>query len=361
LKLASKLALTGLTLALCACSILETDKVDYKAAAKAPPLSIPPDLTQLPRDTRYTTPGATISASGFLSASQAPGNTVASTSPGIRLEGRGSQRWLVVEQAPEKLWPEIRAFWQETGLPLTREDQALGLMETEWAQNRAKLPLDIIRRTLGRIFDSLYSTNMLDKYLTRLERTSSGGTEIYISHRGLEEVYRDTGQTRTVWTTRAPEPEMEIEMLRRLMLKLGVPNQQATQLVAAPAAAQQATSRLEQRGSQTVLLINEGFDRSWRRVGLSLDRTGFTVEDRDRSQGVYFVRYVEPKAPGEAEPGFFGRLFSGAPKDRAPQKYRIQVRGETERSTVSILDSEGQPVLTEQAQRILKVIGEDLR
>jgi outer membrane protein assembly factor BamC len=154
---------------------------------------------------------------------------------------------------------------------------------------------------------------------------------------------------------------MEIEMLRRLMLKLGVPNQQATQLVAAPAAAQQATSRLEQRGSQTVLLINEGFDRSWRRVGLSLDRTGFTVEDRDRSQGVYFVRYVEPKAPGEAEPGFFGRLFSGAPKDRAPQKYRIQVRGETERSTVSILDSEGQPVLTEQAQRILKVIGEDLR
>lgn len=360
MKPLSKLALLGLVLALSACSVLESDKVDYKTAAKAPPLSIPPDLTQLPRDTRYMVPGSTVSATGFETASQVPGNTVASTFPGIRLEGRGSQRWLVVEQAPDKLWPEIRAFWQETGLPLVREDQKLGLMETEWAQNRAKLPLDIIRRTIGKLFDSLYSTSMLDKYLTRLERTASGGTEIYISHRGMEEVYKDTGKTQTIWTTRAPEPEMEIEMLRRLMLKLGVPNQQASQQVAA-VTAPQPTSRLEQRGSQTVLQINEGFDRSWRRVGLSLDRTGFTVEDRDRSQGVYFVRYVEPKAPGESEPGFFGRLFSSAPKDRAPQKYRIQVRGEGERSAVAVLDSEGQPVLTEQAQRILKVISEDLR
>ena len=361
MKIAFKLALTGLTLALWGCSIMETDKVDYKAAAKAPPLSIPPDLTQLPRDTRYTTPGATVSASGFLSASQAPGNTVASAYPGIRLEGQGSQRWLVVDRPPEKLWPEIKAFWQETGLTLVKEDPALGLMETDWAENRAKLPQDFIRRTLGKILDTFYSTNMLDKYRTRLERTASGGTEIYITLRGMEEVYRDTGQTRTVWATRAPEPEMEIEMLRRLMLKLGVPNQQATQLVAAPAATPQPASRLEQRGAQTVLLINEGFDRSWRRVGLSLDRTGFTVEDRDRSQGVYFVRYVEPKPPGQVEPGFFSRLFSGTPKDRAPQKYRIQVRGEAGRSTVAILDSEGKPVLTEQAQRILKVIDEDLR
>jgi outer membrane protein assembly factor BamC len=361
LKLASKLALTGLTLALCGCSIMETDKVDYKSAAKAPPLSIPPDLTQLPRDTRYTTPGAAVSASGFLSANQAPGNAVASTFPGIRMEGRGKQRWLVVDQAPEKLWPEIKAFWQETGLTLVKDDPALGLMETDWAENRAKLPQDFIRRTLGKILDSLYSTNTLDKYRTRLERTASGGTEIYITLSGMEEVYRDTGQTKTVWTSRAPEPDLEIEMLRRLMLKLGVPSQQAAQLVASPAAAPQPTSRMEQRGAQTVLLINEGFDRSWRRVGLSLDRTGFTVEDRDRSQGVYFVRYVEPKPPGEAEPGFFSRLFSGSPKDRAPQKYRIQVRGETERSTVAILDSEGQPVLGEQAQRILKVIDEDLR
>jgi outer membrane protein assembly factor BamC len=126
-------------------------------------------------------------------------------------------------------------------------------------------------------------------------------------------------------------------------------------------AAPQQTSRLEQREGQPVLLVSEGFDRAWRRVGLTLDRTGFTVEDRDRSQGVYFVRYVEPRAPGEEEPGFFARMFSSTPKDKAPQKYRISVRSQGENSTVSVLNAEGGPVLTDHAQRILKVIADDLR
>ncbi|MEK9953677.1 MAG: outer membrane protein assembly factor BamC, partial [Curvibacter sp.] len=182
MKSASKLVLLGLTLALAACTVLETDKVDYKGAAKAPPLAIPPDLTQLPHDTRYTMPGATVSATGYQNASQAPGNTVASAFPGLRLEGQGAQRWLVVDQPPEKLWPELKAFWQQIGLPLVMEDPQLGIMETDWAQNRAKLPQDFIRRTLGGVLDILFSTGMLDKYRTRLERHAGGGTEIYISH-----------------------------------------------------------------------------------------------------------------------------------------------------------------------------------
>ena len=360
MKLVLKLALLGLTLALAACSALEGDKVDYKAAAKAPSLSIPPDLTQLPRDTRYVTPGATVSATGFESASQAPGNTVASVFPGMRLEGQGAQRWLVVDQPVEKLWPEIKAFWQETGLSLVQEDPKLGLMETDWAENRAKLPQDIIRRTLGKIVDGLYSSSELDKYRTRLERSPTGGTEIYISHRGMEEVYRNTEKTQTVWQTRAPDTEMEVEMLRRLMLKLGASGPQADLQVAAVATPRQ-TSRLEQRDGQPLVLISESFDRAWRRVGLTLDRTGFTVEDRDRSQGVYFVRYVEPRAPGEEEPGFFARMFSSTPKDKTPQKYRITVRSQGESSTVSVLNAEGTPVPTDHAQRILKVITDDLR
>ncbi len=361
MKPVSKLALLGLTLALAACSALESDKVDYKAAVKAAPLSIPPDLSQLPRDTRYTTPGAVVSATGYQTAAQgAAGSTVAVVpASGLRIAGQGAQRWLVVDQPAEKLWPQLREFWQETGLTLVREDPLLGIMETDWAENRAKLPQDIIRRTLGKVIDGLYSTGMMDKYRTRLERNATGGTEIYISHRGMEEVYQDTDKTKTIWQQRPIDPEMEIEMLRRLMLKLGATTQQAGLQVAAIAPRQ--TSRLEQREGQPVVLVNEGFDRTWRRVGLTLDRTGFTVEDRDRSQGVYFVRYVEPKAPGEQEPGFFSRLFSSTPKDKTPQKYRILVRSQGESSTVSVLDTEGKAVSSDHAQRMLKVIADDLR
>ena len=134
--------------------------------------------------------------------------------------------------------------------------------------------------------------------------------------------------------------------------------EQARQQTAQPL---RQTSRLEDRSGQPVIIVSDAFDRAWRRVGLTLDRTGFTVEDRDRSQGVYFVRYVEPTPPGQEEPGFFSRLFSDSPRDKTPQKYRIQVRGEGEGSVVSVLDTQGAPERSGNAQRILQVIADDLR
>ncbi|MFZ9286916.1 MAG: outer membrane protein assembly factor BamC, partial [Burkholderiaceae bacterium] len=108
----------------------------------------------------------------------------------------------------------------------------------------------------------------------------------------------------------------------------------------------------------------EGFVGAWRRVGLSLDRTGFTVEDRDRAQGTYFVRYVEPTAD-KAQPGFFGKLFGGSlfggRKDAAPLKFRIVVRSQGDSSTVTVLDAAGAPDGGANAQRIVKVIADDLR
>ncbi len=354
-----KLALLGLPLALVACSTLEGDKVDYRSTFKAPPLSVPPDLTQLPQDNRYATPGATVSATGLQSASQSSAqNAVASTYSGMRLEGLGAQRWLVVDQPPEKLWPLLRSFWEETGFKLPLEDARLGIMETEWNENRGKLPQDFIRRTVGKYLDNLYSTGELDKYRTRLERNAAGGTEIYISHRGLMEVFKDADRIKTTWVPRPVDPELEIEMLRRLMVKLGAPAEVAGQQAAQ---ALRQTARLDSREGQPVVIVSEAFDRAWRRVGLTLDRTGFTVEDRDRSQGIYFVRYVAPTPPGQEEPGFFSRIFSETPQDKTPQKYRITVRGEGDSSTVSVLSADGAPETSDHARRILQVIADDLR
>lgn len=361
MKPALKLALLGLLpLALVACSVLDGDKVDYKSSVKAAPLSVPPDLTQLPGTTRYATPGGSVSATGFQTASQASTqNTVAPTYPGMRIEGQGVQRWLVVDQPPEKLWPLLRDFWQETGFQLPVEDIRLGIMETEWNENRGKLPQDFIRRTVGKYLDNLYSTGELDKYRTRIERNANGGTEIYITHRGLVETFKDEQRIKTTWQPRPTEPELEYEMLRRLMIKLGAPSADANRLLTATGP--KLTSRLDNADGHPVVIVEEGFDRAWRRVGLTLDRTGFTVEDRDRSQGTYFVRYVEPTPPGQEEPGFFARMFGAKAQDKTPQKYRITVRGQGERSTVSVLDATGNAEVSDNAQRILKVIADDLR
>ena len=358
----AKLGLIGLTVAVSACSVLDNDKIDYKSAAKGTTLDVPPDLVQLSKDSRYVVTGGVATASGYQStqAQPATSSTAAATLGDVRVERSGGQRWLVVSRPADKLWDPVREFWQENGFNLATDQADLGIMETDWAENRAKIPQDIIRSTIGKVFDNLYSTGERDKFRTRMERNASGGTDIFVSHRGMQEVYTNQSKDSTIWQPRATDPELEIEFMRRLMVKLGVPQEQAkTQTTAATAAAAPAAAKLSTQGNVPVLQIEDGFDRAWRRVGLSLDRTGFTVEDRDRSQGVYFVRYVAPTAD-KKEPGFFSKLFSSNTAI-APLKYRIVVKSEGNATVVSVLNATGAADSSTDAQRILQVIADDLR
>jgi len=358
-----KFALLGLTVALSACSVLQSDKVDYKSAAvKAPTLEVPPDLTQLSKDTRYNVPGAAVTASSYQL-----GQTTVQTTPtataslgDVRIERAGNTRWLVVSRPADKLWEPVKEFWQDNGFLLAMDQANLGIMETDWAENRAKIPQDFVRATLGKVFDSLYSTGERDKFRTRLERTADGSTEIFISHRGMVEVYDSKEQDRTVWQPRAADPELEAEFLRRLMVKLGVSQEQSKALVAAGVVKE--TTQVAAVGGQPVLQLADGFDRAWRRVGLSLDRTNFTVEDRDRSKGLYFVRYVAPSADKEKEePGFFSKLFSGSKPDAKPQRFRVSVVSQGNASTVSVQNADGSAAVVADAQRIINVLAEDLK
>ena len=340
------------------------EKIDYKSGAtKGPSLDIPPDLSQLTRDNRYAVPGVAVTANTFQSdkASRAGQVGIAASNVGdVRIERSGNQRWLVVNRPADKLWEPVREFWKTSGFQLSIDQQDLGIIETDFAENRAKLPQDFIRNTLGRVLENLYSTGERDKFRTRLERTASGGTEIFISHRGMIEVVTNSSgtSTSTVWQPRPADPELEAEFLRRLMVQLGVSPEQSKALIAVDAARQ--TSRIETVNNQQILLVDDGFDRAWRRVGLGLDRTGFTVEDRDRSKGLYFVRYVAPLSDNKSS-GFFGNLFSSKAATPAPLKYQIVLTAKGDMTSVTVLNADGKPDTTGNAQRIFKVLADDLK
>jgi outer membrane protein assembly factor BamC len=358
----SKLALVGLAVSLAACSIIETEKVNYRTTTKAPSLDVPPDMTQLSKDSRYAIVGGAVSASSLNKGQPVgAGNPVAVNTVGdIRVERAGNQRWLVVNRAPEKLWEPLKDFWMENGLSLAVSESTLGIMETEWNENRAKLPNDIVRSAISKIFDSVYSTPERDKYRTRLERDANGNTEIFISHRGLMEIYTTEAKDTTMWQPRPADPELEAEFLQRLMVKLGSNKEQAKAAVTSSVAKASAVA-VTLEGSQSVVRMEETFDRAWRRVGLALDRSGFTVEDRDRKQGIYFVRYV-PVGADAPKPGFFASLFSGADKTNEALKYQIAVRTTGTSTVVSVLDGKGNASAnSETAQRIIKVIADDLK
>ncbi len=348
-----------LVFSLGACSSIENllggDKVDYRSTAsnQTKGLEVPPDLTQLARENRYQLPGGVVSAAATTSGTAVSANNVAVVAPlavgEMRVERAGTQRWLFVPLPPERLWPQLRSFWQERGFTLASDSSETGVMETEWAENRAKLPQDFIRQALGRIFDSLYSTGERDRFRTRVERVA-GGSEVYISHRGLEEVYSSPSKDATVWQPRKSDPQLEAEFLSRLMVRLGSKDEVARTVVAA---APEATPRARLLTSGAAALeVDEPFDRAWRRLGLALDRTGFTVEDRDRTAGIYFVRYVDPKETEKGEPNFFAKLFSSTPSQIGPVKYRVSVKSEGNKSTISVLSSAGAVENSDNAKRI---------
>jgi outer membrane protein assembly factor BamC len=353
----------------------------YKNTSTLPPLEIPPDLTSPTRDNRYTIPDTvTATSSATLSTYEAqrrdakPAAAVSATSAVLptvdrmHIERAGTQRWLVVEDmTPDKLWPVVRDFWQENGFLIKTEAPDIGVMETDWVESRANIPQGGIRGLLSKAFDSMYSTSERDKYRTRLDRGADGkSTEVYISHRGMVEVYT-TRETQnpgspgsTAWQPREPDPGLEAEFLRRLMMRLGAQEEKARTLTASAIPAQQRAEIKKGLDGAELLEVFEPFDRVWRRVGLALDRVGFTVEDRDRQKGIYFVRYADPDSEKDTRT-ILQKWFTSDPKVKAEQ-YRVQIsQGANTTSQVNVLNKDGARDNSRTAQRILALLHEQLK
>lgn len=378
LKTSSPFRLTALSLALIGalsttgCSsvnnVLAGDKVDYRTSgSKTVNLDVPPDLTQLSGQSRYgQMQPSTVSASSLAVPDRAPtvdSSTVAAPQAGlVKLERSGQNRWLSVALPPEKVWEQVKAFWVEMGFELPVDQAAAGILETNWSENRAKLPQNGVRKLLGGIIDTLYDTGERDQFRTRIERTAQG-SEIYITHRGTQEIYEDSRKDQTKWVARPSDTGLEAEMLSRLMLKLGAPKDAATAVktdAANPSAATTAPARVRLEADGVSLAADDDFDTVWRRVGLALDRGGFTIEDRDRSQGTYEIR-LAPADPNASKPGLFARWFgSSADSTDGLKRYRVQISAKGSNSTVKVLNTKGEVEASDAGRRITKQLLDEL-
>ena len=370
------LAILGLmitaTIFLAACkSVTSNDTVDYKStgAVRGPNLSYPPDLITAQADRRYIVQDGTATMSEYNAAmkkSVQMRNNVMTGIPGMRIERDGERRWLVVEKPATDLYPQVKDFWQENGFLLVIDSPSTGIMETDWAENRSKLPQDFIRSALGSVLGSIYDTGERDKYKTRLEVPKPGETEIYITQKGtLEKCVTDTAGDQclyTIWTSRPNDPNLEAIFLARLMERLGMTQEQAKAMVSVPLAPKAAKAKfVQESNNQGYIELSSGFDRSWRDVGLALDRSNFTVEDRNRSNGVYYVRYINAKDVGDKK-GFFSNLFSSKDDSKLQaKKYQVIVKSTGENSAnVYVQDAEGKPENTPAGIQLLTLLTDQL-
>ena len=350
-------------------SVTTNDTVDYKntGAVRGPNLSYPPDLITAQADRRYVVQDGSATMSEYSAAVKKTAqmkSNVLNGIPGMHIERDGDRRWLVVERPAADLYPQVKDFWQENGFLLVIDSPSTGIMETDWVENRAKVPQDWLRSFLGGALDSIYDTGERDRYKTRLEAIKPNVTEIFITQQGSIEKCTDSSGAcgSTIWTKRPNDPELEAAFLSRLMQRLGMTQEQAKAMASVPLAAKIPKAKLVQGDANAAHIdLNSGFDRAWRDVGLALDRSNFTVEDRDRSIGIYYVRYVNSKDTGEKK-GFFSGLFSSNDNESIlkAKKYRILVANGDGASIVTVQNADGGPENTPAGLQLLTMLTEQL-
>ncbi|MGI4812465.1 MAG: outer membrane protein assembly factor BamC [Janthinobacterium lividum] len=344
-----------------------SDRINYRDASSAPTLAVPPDLTAAKADTHYLPPPNTQGLGGnptALRIGQSGGTTMGVPTPvdpfGMHVEADGKERWLVVDgRTPQQLWPQIHAFWEENGFVVAQDSPTAGVMETDWAENRAKIPQDWFRKMLGHFVDPLYSSGTRDKFTTRVERGSDGSTSIYIRQQGMEEVLIGREQVTSRWEERPRDPTLEAAVMARLMQKLGLTEDQSEQALkdARPVNTQVA---LEQSAGAPVLVLGEAPDRAWLRVGMALDRTHFSVDNRDRNAGIYTVRAVDPSSETNGD-GIVSKLFGGKRDPSAAPTYRVAVKPAQNGGTqVSAIDASGNVDDSSVAQRLMSELRSQL-
>ena len=287
---------------------------DYKSTGKSKPLEVPPDLTSITVKDTYSIPGST-TYSDFKEGNKDTGIAKILPNPeGMKIVKAGSQRWLVVNASAEKIWPVIRDFWIDMGFAVKTENPETGVMETEWIDQQ-DLKVEDKKGALDKFdawLDRLSGIADRKKFRTRLDRgQQEGTTEIYMTHRSIDAILDDGKEkVRTGYGTYDTgyknaekidqekeklgrrDDELDAELLRRLMIKLGLAEKRAKEIIATPINQKRAEIKKEADGSSS-LEIQDPFDRAWRRVGLALDIIGFVIEDKDRSNGIYFVKYAD--------------------------------------------------------------------
>jgi outer membrane protein assembly factor BamC len=377
------------------CGTSSPDAINYKsdARAKQSSLAIPPNLLDETADQRSLPPqGGETSLSQLQQvqkvAPSAP--TVIPPVSGMRIQRDGTERWLVISnKAPDEVWPQIRRFWQEQGFLLVVDSRDKGVMETDWNETHPQISDGLIRDTLSTATGNSYVAAERNKYRTRLEAAPDGGTYVFVSQKGMREALTGTNNETSQWQAKPNDPALEGEYLKRLMASLALADSRQSagsgggvDLAAAPVPASGGSAKGASAAAQNVafatqapairedtvpmaasdeITLSEPYDSAWLRVGVALDRTNFTVDDRDRSRGIYFVRYVDPKDLTSAEQGFWSQVFHGK-KEKVAKQYELNVRALTETQTrVSIIDNKGAVDSSPQARQIMSLLDDQLQ
>jgi len=337
---------------------------DYKKAKANSELDVPPDLK--PTQANEDLPEGTAKLSDYSGAENAStqDNAAAAAPVNVQFRRDRDRTWLEVEGDPDKVWARAHDFWPENGFLLVRDDAKLGVLETDWKEAPLNAPQGAVRSIINRVWDTVHSAPIRNKFRMRMEQSGTPGTvDLYITEQGIEQSMVGNAEDiqTSQWEPRASDPELEAEMARRMMVYLGMSSEQAQQAVQNAKPQAQQAELLKESKTKAELQVHQDFANSWRSVGIALDRVGFAVEDRNRSAGLYYVKYTD-LAASENKKGMLSKLAFWSKDDSTTAKeHQIKLEDQGTDTRVTVLDANGKPEYTETAVRILTMLQEQLK
>ena len=307
-------------------------------------LELPPDLAGVQVESKFELPAA-ISGDNETAKDKIP---VLAKVQSVQLEGSGDLYWLQVDESVDNLYQLVKNFWASEGYRLNVDEPVIGIMQTEWIY-KSEGGEEESSSWFGQLFTTEDLAATQDQYKTRIERSETNNlNRIYIAHRGTEFKYvlnegaaRKEAINDSEWNFRQPEPELEIEMLARLMIYLGlqqddVEQQRGSVKLFKP----RASLYVDADEGSPYLILNDVYQIAWNRVFHQLERMNFEIIDSEFKSGLSGEGVIYVNAPTvdiETSEGFFN--FQSEEKE-GPMRFTLVFSEETNQSTRLIIEDE---------------------
>ena len=356
-----KLFVVGIVgLALTACSSTTSVKIDYRSASSQAPLEVPPDLTKLPSDTSENADTYSAYAAERQTAKVGTG-TVLPDFNNIQLERDGDVRWIRVKKDKKELWVDIKNFLGDVGLVIQTENPTTGIIETDWAENKAGYGQG--SGFFTKLFHSFDESGERDKYRIRMEDDpQSGWYDVYVAHQGLIQKVVSGDENsfgQTSWVRRPSDPGLEAEMLRLFMIYLGVDSKKAGEMLASGIRKSRAILENDAEGGTRHILVKASQVRTQKRLETTLDRMGANTVASEDGGSLLTITYLLPKEEQVNKSGFFTRLFQGGKKKAGT--YRIRIKENGDQTELHLVDKNGKPDTSERASELLEILFDRLK
>ncbi len=295
-----RVAVIAMTSALSACSMLpdlsETfpDRSKYYLEAREmAELKLPEGMTRSSLNDLYVLPDA---VDGPLMAEEdqlMPKPLVASDAEQfVRVQALDGESWIVMELSTGQAWPRVRAFFEGNRLPLQQVDGQAGVLETNWLTSKT-------------------DPSVVERYQIAVQPGVQPATaEIHVQQKASS---RDDMETIVLdWDTVSDASERERWMVMELANYLVQDSSSASVSLLAQGISEASRVKVvEEAGMPAFIELQLGFDRAWAAMTLALKKTQFEVDDRNRSQGRYFMTYKPVASEEDGQSGFWSSLFGG--------------------------------------------------